>query len=77
MLLHGLAKDVRLEVLNEGDPKDDRAAFNEDKDGFIKEMEHCILQFCPRQGAKTLQQRTMAIYEFKFKRGTEVAAHMA
>ena len=36
MLLHGLAKDIWLEVLNEGDPKDNGA-------GFIKEMEQYIL----------------------------------
>ena len=61
-----------MEVLNEGDSEDDGAAFDEDKGGLIKAMEQHILQFCPRQGAKTLQQGAMVNYEFKFKRGTEM-----
>ena len=75
MFFHGLAKDW-LEVLDNGDPEENRAAYNEDEDGFIKEMEQYILQFSPRTGAKTLQQRAIADYEFKFKRGTGVAGHM-
>ena len=76
MLLHGLARDIWMGVLDNRDPEDNGAARDEDEDGFIKAMEQCILQFCPRTGAKTLQQRAMANYKFKFKRGTGVAAHM-
>ena len=76
MLLHGLAKDIWLEVLYEDSPEDDGAVFKQDEDVFIKAMGQYILQFYPRQGAKTLQHRAMANYEFKFKRGTEVTAHM-
>ena len=79
LLLHGLAKDIWLEVIREirdGDPEDNGAPYDEGEDGFIKAMEAYTLQFCPMTGAKTLQQRVMANYEFKFKRGTEAAAHM-
>ena len=82
MLLHGLAKDIWLEVLDNGDLEDNRAAYDEyAEDSFIKAMEQYILQFfprtgakpyilqfCPRTRAKTLQQRAMANYKFKFKR---------
>ena len=76
ILLHGLAKDIWIEVLNGGVQDDNGAAFDNDEDGFIKAMEQYILQFCPRTGSKTLQQRAVAKYKFKFKRGTKVAAHM-
>ena len=56
--------------------EDNGVSYDEDEDGFIKAMEAYILQFCPRTGAKTLQQRAMSNYELKFKRGSEAAAHM-
>ena len=75
--LHGLAKDIWIELLKDGDPEDNEAVFDDDEDGFIKTMEqYYILQFFPSTDAKTLQQRAMANYKFKFKRGTEVAGHM-
>ena len=64
-----------VEVIKEGDPEDNGAPYNEGEDVFIKAMEAYTLQFCPRTGAKTLQQRVMANCEFKFKIGTEVAAY--
>ena len=77
MLLHGLAKDIWLEVLDNGDPEDNGQPFDdEDEDGFIKAMEQYILQFCPQQNVKTCQLRSMGNFDFRFKRGTEVAAHM-
>ena len=75
-LLHGLAKDIWLEVIEEGGQEDNGAPYNEGGDGSIKAMEVYIIQFCRRTRAKTLQQRAMANYEFKLKRGTEVAVHM-
>ena len=79
MLLHGLSKDIWLEVLDDGDPEDDGQPFDtEDEDGFIKAMDQSILQFCPRQNTKTsCQLWAMGNFDFKFKRGTEVAAHMS
>ena len=65
-----------MEVIEDGDPEDNAAPYDEDEDGFIKAMEAYTLQFCLRTGAKTLQQKAMANYELKFKRGTEVTAHM-
>ena len=76
LLVHGLAKDTCLEVIEDGDPEDNRAPCDEGEDGFIKAMEAYILRFCQRIEAKTLQQRAMANYEIKFKRGTEVAARV-
>ena len=47
-LLHDLAKDIWLEVLDDGNPKDDGQPFDEeDADGFIKAPDQYILQFCP------------------------------
>ena len=47
MLLHGLAKDIWLEVLDDGVPEDNGQPFNEeDEDGF-KAMDQYVLQFCP------------------------------
>ena len=44
LLLHGLAKDIWLEVLKEGDPEDDEQPFDtEDEDGFVKAMDQYIL----------------------------------
>ena len=78
MLLHGLAKDIWLEVLEEGDPEDNEQPFDdEDEDGFIKAMDQYILQFCTRQNANTCQLCATGNFDFKFKRETEVSAHMS
>ena len=76
MLLHGLAKDIWMEGLNDGGLEDNEVAFDEDEDGFIKATKQYILHSCPRKGAYTLHQRATANYKFKFKGGIEVAAHM-
>ena len=78
MLLHGLAKDIWLEILEEGDPEDNGQPFeDEDEDGFIKAMEQYVLQFFPRPNTKTCQLWAIGNFDFKFKRGTEVSAHMS
>ena len=47
-LLHGLAKDIWLEVLDDGDPENNIQPFgHSDEDGFIKAMDQQVLQFCP------------------------------
>ena len=66
LLLHGLAKDIWLEVIKDGDPEDNGAPYDEGKDGFIKVIKAYIPQFCPKTAIKTLQQRAIANYEFKF-----------
>ena len=59
-LLHGLAKDIWLEVLDDGDLEHDGQPFDqEDADGFIKAMDQYGLQFCPQRNAKTSQLRAM------------------
>ena len=45
MLLHGLAKDIWLEVLDNKDPEDNGAAYDEDEVDFIKAMGQYILHF--------------------------------
>ena len=78
ILLHGLAKDIWLDVLEERNPEDDGQPFNEeDEVGFIKAMNQYILQFYPQQNTKTCQLCAMSNFDFKFKRGTEVSAHMS
>ena len=59
-----------------GPEEDNCSVFEKDKDGFINVTEQCVLQFCQRSGAKLLQLRAMGNPDFKFKRGTNVAAHM-
>ena len=76
-LLHGLPKDIWIEVLEDGDPEDDGRPFDtEDEDGFFKAMEQYILQYSPKKNSKTCQLKTMAGHEFKFKRGANVAEHI-
>ena len=78
LLLHGLAKDIWLDVFEECDPKDNGQPFDEeDEDGFIKAMDQYILQFCPRQNDKTCELCTMGNFDFKFKKGTEISVHMS
>ena len=77
-LLYGLAKDIWLEIIDDGDPEDNEQPFDEDDaDGFIKAMDQHDLQFCPRRNTKTCQLWAMNNFDFKFKRGTEVSTHIS
>jgi len=76
-LLHGLPRDIWMEVLRDGDPEDDGQPFDEeDEDGFFKAMEQYTLQYSPKKNSKTCQLKAMAGLEFKFKRGVNVAEHI-
>ena len=54
MLLYGLTKDIWVEGLDNDDPENNGAAFDEDEDGFIKVMDQYILHLYSRAGAKIL-----------------------
>ena len=72
------AKDVWLEIINEGDPKDDGSDFLRDKEGLIKALKQYLFWYCPDTNSRLMQLRaTMLGTDFKFTRGTNVATHAA